>query len=225
MRGITACCLPRRRKRYAAAVRFGSSFPFSSFPFRAAAAAGALFVGGACAFACGPKPDTVTPVSVGPGDGGAQSASTLPSGLPPYAPMPEPGVKGSAKVTLRPTDAACLSDANKSDVKARLDALAGCDKGLAAKTPPFEGNASEADPAVETTFRAEKGHCYRVLAVHDLGSLVVVLNDSAGARIAESASGATPEHARACFTEADTVTVRVAGGRGKGRFAVAVVQD
>jgi hypothetical protein len=199
-------------------VKIGSSFLLR-------AGAGALVLASACAFACGPKADTITPVQVGATDAGTQNASTLPSGLPPYAPMPEPGVKGSSKVTLRPTDAACLSDGNKSDVKARLDALAGCDKGLSAKTPPFEGSASEADAAVETTFRAEKGHCYRVLATHDLGSLVVVLNDSAGARIAESASGATPEHARACFTEADTVTVRVAGGRGKGRFAVAVVQD
>jgi hypothetical protein len=200
------------------AVKFGSSFLLR-------AGTVAFVLASACAFACGPKPDTITPVQVGGSDAGTQSASTLPSGLPPYAPMPEPGVKGSSKVTLRPTDAACSSDGNKSDVKARLDALAGCDKGLTAKTPAFEGNASEADPAVETTFRAEKGHCYRVLVAHDLPSLVVVMNDSSGARIAESASGATPEHARACFTDADTVTVRVAGGRGKGRFALSVVQD
>jgi hypothetical protein len=139
--------------------------------------------------------------------------------------MPEPGVKGSSKVALRPSDAACLTDSNKSDLKARLDSLAACDKGLAPKTPAFEGNASEADPAVETKFRAEKGHCYRVVVAHDLGSLVVVLNDSVGSRIAESATGATPERARACFTESDTVTVSVAGGRGKGRFSLLVVQD
>jgi hypothetical protein len=189
-----------------------------------AAALTSIVIGAA---ACGPPAKTtLDPATVGGTDAGAgRTASTLPSGLPPYAPMPEPGVKGSRKATLKPTDASCLADATKSDLKARLDAVAGCDKGLSGKMPPFEGAAGEGDAAVSTTFRAEKGHCYRVYVTHNLDSLVVVLTDSAGAQVAESPAVATPEHARACFVDADTVTVSVAGGRGKGRFALQVVQD
>lgn len=151
----------------------------------------------------------------------------MPSGLPPYAHMPEPGVKGSAKVTLK-TAESCNggSAAGAPNAKAPpVSSLLACDKGVKPVGAAFEGTSGEGDAAQTTTFRAEKGRCYRVYSTSDTGSLVVVLTDSAGARIAESPGPATPERALACFTSPDTVTVSAAVGRGKGHFAVQVGSD
>lgn len=138
--------------------------------------------------------------------------------------MPEPGVKGSSKVTLKSADA-CVGGAATNGKAVPVASLLACDKGLKAVGAAFEGTAGEGDPAQTTTFRAEKGRCYRVYSTSDTGSLVVVLTDSAGARIAESPGPATPERALACFTSSDTVTVSAATGRGKGHFAVQVASD
>jgi hypothetical protein len=137
--------------------------------------------------------------------------------------MPEPGVLGSSKVRLKTSDA-CVAPA-PGGTKAAVAALLGCNKGMKAVGPTFEGNAGEGDAAQSTTFRAESGRCYRVYSTSDTPSLVVVLTDSAGARIAESPAAATPERALACFTAQDTVTISVAVGRGKGHFAVQVASD
>ncbi len=191
----------------------------------------ALSLTGALLYACGGpgKGPEVAPVpsAVIARDGGAgtaQAPSTLPSGLPAYAPMPEPGVKGSAKVTLK-TAELCVSPATANAKAPPVSTLLACDKGLKAVGAAFEGNSGEGDAAQTTTFRAEKGRCYRVYSTSDTGSLVVVLTDSAGARVAESPGPATPERALACFTSADTVTVSAAVGRGKGHFAVQVASD
>ena len=181
--------------------------------------------------ACGPgKGAEVAPVPslVIAKDGGAataQAPSTLPSGLPAVAVMPAPGVKGSSKVTLK-TAELCTAPAAAANAKAPpVSSLLSCDKGMKAVGVTFEGSAGEGDAAQTTTFRAEKGRCYRVYSTSDTGSLVVVLTDSAGAEIAESPGPATPERALACFTTADTVMVSAAVGRGKGRFAVQVASD
>jgi hypothetical protein len=166
----------------------------------------------------------VPAASIAPDAGAAIGPTPLPSGLPAFAPMPPPGVKGSSKVTMKDADL-CNGGYTPNAKAPPIASLLACDKGLKPVGAAFEGTTGEGDPAQTTTFRAEKGRCYRVYSTSDTNNLVVVLTDSAGARIAESPGPATPERALACFTSADTVTVSAAVGRGKGRFSVQVASD
>jgi hypothetical protein len=58
--------------------------------------------------------------------------------------------------------------------------------------------------------------------VHDA---VVVMRDSAGDMVAESAGAALPEDGAVCFTAADEVTLMVGIGAGKGAYAAQVWSD
>lgn len=157
--------------------------------------------------------------------------SPPPSGLPPMAPMPPPGVTGS-KRAKRKVDGAlsACSGAAQAQAKAPTDFVKRLAEACAAAskmtpaTAMFRGQQSDRDPHQEQKFRAQANHCYRVYVAGDenVKDVVVVLRDSAGDIIAEAPGPAVPEDGAVCFTTTDDVSVLVGIGSGKGAWAAQV---
>lgn len=189
-------------------------------------------VGGACG---GAKPPP--PISAPTGDGGAGDAraslatSPPPSGLPPMAPMPPPGVAGSKKARTTTDGAlyACGAGA-KPTAKDPADLVKRIGEACAAaaKMKPVgavvRGQQGDKDAHQEHKFRAEASKCYRVYFATDetVQKAVVLARDSAGDLVAASPGAALPEDGAMCFTSADEVTLLVGVGAGKGAYALQV---
>jgi hypothetical protein len=190
--------------------------------------------------ACGgpkaPANATARPdAGAGAADAGPSFAvSPPPSGLPPMATMPPPGVLGSRKAKRKP-DAALAScsgafEARAKDPAAQVkrvgDACAPPSK-MKQLGPPLRGQQGDRDPSQDNRFKAEANHCYRVYVAADEGvkDVVAVLRDSAGDIVAEAPGPAVPADGQVCFTASDDVTVLVGVGSGKGAWAAQVWGD
>jgi hypothetical protein len=193
-----------------------------------------LALGGA---ACGGG--AKTPVRAAPRDAGAEGGSKLatsppPSGLPPLAAMPAPGVVGSKKAKER-RDPALLTcgGAARAQAKDPADLVKRVGEACApvAKMRPvgglLRGQQGDKDAHQENRFKAEANHCYRVYFAGDEAAkdVVVILRDSAGDIVAEAPGPAVPENGASCFTTSDEVTVLVGVGSGKGAWAAQVWSD
>ncbi|MDF2692895.1 MAG: hypothetical protein K0S65_1278 [Labilithrix sp.] len=200
----------------------------------------ASVVAGVLTFACGggaKSPAHGTSRSDGGLEGGASTqlaVSPPPSGLPPMASMPPPGVAGSKKGKRRP-DAALAACAGTSrpqakdpaDLVKRLgDACASSSK-MKPAGAMLRGQQGDREAHQENRFRAEANHCYRLYFAADdaVKDVVVVLRDSAGDIVAESPGPAVPEEGAVCFTASDEVSVLVGIGSGKGAWAAQVWSD
>lgn len=170
-------------------------------------------------------------------EGGAAvelATSPPPTGLPPMAAMPPPGVAGSKKAKLR-SDAALAScgGASKARAKDPAELVKKLGEACAAtsKMKPvgavLRGQQADREPHQASTFRAEANRCYRVYFAGDeaVTDIVAVLRDSAGDVVAESPGPAAPEGGAVCFTIADEVSLLVAVGGGKGAWAAQVWSD
>lgn len=189
--------------------------------------------------ACGSKNTAKTPIVVPAADAGATTANAFatsppPSGLPPMAPMPPPGVAGSKKAKVKPDSAlaACggqLEPHGKDPaavVKSVGDSCAPPSK-MKPVGAAMRGTQADKDAHQENKFHAEANHCYRVYFAGDDGvkDLALVLRDSNGDVIAESPGPAAPQDGAMCFTAADDVTVSLAIGNGKGAWVAQVWGD
>lgn len=197
-------------------------------------------IAGAMTLACGggvTKPPATGPKPASGGmDGGAVKLATSPppTGLPPMASMPPPGVAGSKKAKRRP-DAALAACAGASRARGKdpadLVKRLGESCALASKMKPasamLRGQQGDKDAHQENKFRAEANHCYRLYFAGDeaVKDVVVVLRDSAGDIVAETPGPAVPEEGAACFTTTDDVSVLVGVGSGKGTWAAQVWGD
>lgn len=178
------------------------------------------------------------PVNVPAADGGADGSSPNvfattppPSGLPPMAAVPPPGVAGSKKGKVK-DDAALTECAGKGSPHAKDPAALVKKLGDACAAPskmkplgaPLKGSQSDRDPHQENKFHVEANHCYRVYFATDDGvkDAVVTLRDSNGDVITAAPAPAAPEHGAMCFTAADDVTLSLGIGSGKGTWAAQV---
>ena len=200
-------------------------------------AATALVVCAACGGG-GAKPSATGAGRADAGADGGTSAelttSPPPSGLPPMASMPPPGVAESKKAKLR-RDAALAACSGVSRVQAKDPAELvkrlgeGCAQ--ASKMKPasamLRGQQSDKDAHQENKLRVEANRCYRVYVAGDdaVKDMVVVLRDSAGDIVAESPGPAVPEDGAVCFTAADELSILVGVGSGKGTWAAQVWSD
>jgi hypothetical protein len=160
--------------------------------------------------------------------------SPPPSGLPPLAAMPPPGVAGSKKAKKK-TDGtlyACGGGAkptakDPADLVKRLGEACATTAKMKPVGAMIRATQADRDAHHEHKVRVEANRCYRVVfaadeSVHDA---VVVMRDSAGDIVAESPGAALPEDGAMCFTAADEVTLLVAIGAGKGAYAAQVWSD
>ena len=197
----------------------------------------------ALTLACGSKPDPVTPKPAstsGTGSAATATSSTAPSAakldpnlgpLPPMAQVPAIGVRGSKIVDKRavPALATCNASGPRKDPAAglaeRVKACAAGASKLSAKSAVLSGEIADIGPAKTHAFRAESGHCYRVYFASDAADAVVSIRDESGDDAGESATGVAPEGGLYCWKSAGNVTLSVAAGTGKGRYAIQVFGD
>lgn len=178
-------------------------------------------------------PPKTRPADAGVEGGTAQlTTSPPPSGLPPMAPMPPPGVAGSKKAKRRPNGAlaACaVKPASKdlADVLKKLGEACAPASKMKPASNVMRGQQGDKDASQEQRFHAEANRCYRVYVAADepVKDIVVVLRDSAGDIVAESPGPAIPDDGTVCFTTADDVTLLVGVGSGKGNWAAQVWSD
>lgn len=166
--------------------------------------------------------------------GGSFAQTPPPSGLPPLAPMPPPGVAGSKKAKKKTDGAlfACGGGA-KPTAKDPADLVKRLGEACAsvAKMKPvgalIRGQQADHDAHQEYKLRVEANKCYRVVFAADenVHDAVVVMRDSAGDMVGESAGAALPEDGAFCFTTGDEVTLMVGVGAGKGSYAAQVWSD
>ena len=165
---------------------------------------------------------------------GTWTPSPLPSGLPPMASMPPPGVAGSKKAKLK-SDAAvgpcsgpfrAQAKDPTGEVKRHGEACAGASK-TKPLGAPMRGSQADRDPAFAGRFHADANHCYRVYFAGDESAkdVTIVLRDSAGDVILESPAPVAPAGGSVCFSAADDVTVLVGVGSGKGEWVAQVWGD
>jgi len=144
--------------------------------------------------------------------------------------VPPPGVRGSKVAERRVIAdlATCSMAGAKTDPAAglseRVKSCASVSK-LTAKSPAFAGEISDTGAAQSHAFRAESGRCYRVYFASSATDAVVTVRDEAGDDVGESATGAAPSDGLFCWKTAGNVTLSVAAGTGKGRYAVQVYGD
>ena len=168
-----------------------------------------------------------------PGNG-SFALTPPPSGLPPLAAMPPAGVTGSKKAKKKSDPAlfTCGGGAkpmakDPADLVKRL----GESCASAAKMKPvgamIRAQQADRDAHQEHKLRVEANKCYRVVFATDenVHDAVVVMRDSAGDVVAESAGAALPEDGAICFTTADEITLLVGIGSGKGAYAAQVWSD
>jgi hypothetical protein len=206
-----------------------SAFAVASCPVLAALALGAC--GGDAKPVAGPtKP--VASASAAPSAG--LVLSPPPSGLPPLAPMPPPGVALSKKAKTK-TDAALFacgggakpSAKDPADLVKRLgEACAGVAK-MKPASAMIRAQQADKDAHQEHKVHVDANKCYRVVFATDenVKDAVVVLRDSAGDVVGESPGAALPPDGAICFTSADDVTLLVGIGAGKGAYALQVWSD
>lgn len=187
--------------------------------------------------ACGPaKPATNTTTAPKPS---ATTASTATAPmtldpklgpLPPMAVVPPPGVRGSkvAERKIIVALATCSAPGPRKDPNAGLNERAkqcGTAAKLSAKSTVFTGDIVDVDLARTHTFRVEGGHCYRVYYATDAIDAVVGLRDENGDDAGESPTGAVPSDGLLCWKNAGNITLYVASGTGKGRYAAQIWGD
>lgn len=183
----------------------------------------------------GAKVPATTKATDGGTDGTVSAFATTPppSGLPPIAKMPPPGVAGSKRASTRLTPALASCSGTKAQSKDPADLVKRAGDGCAAtsKMKPvgalLRGQQGDKDAHQENKFHAEANHCYRLYFASDetAKDAVIVLRDSAGDRVAEAPGPSVPEDGVACFTVADDVSVLVGIGSGKGAWAAQVWSD
>lgn len=191
----------------------------------------------AFALACGGGGGAATPAAAPSASASASGApsglavSPPPSGLPPMAAMPPPGVAGSKKAKKRSDGALYACGAGtKPAAKDPAELVKRVGEGCAAAAKmkplgaPIRGTQADRDAHQEHKVRVEANKCYRMYFATDEGvkDAVLVVRDSAGDIVAESPGAALPEDGALCFTAADEVTVMVAVGAGKGGYVVQV---
>jgi len=145
--------------------------------------------------------------------------------------MPPPGVAGSKKARRRPDAAlyACGGGA-KPTAKDPADLVKRVGEACAAasKMKPLgaaiRGTQADKDAHQEQKVKVDANKCYRVYFAADenVKDAVVVLRDSAGDVVGESAGVALPADGAVCFTAADELTLLVGIGAGRGAYAVQV---
>lgn len=207
--------------------------PHHLFTSSALSAALAL---GAFALACGAGGGASTSAPAAPSASASAPArpsglavTPPPSGLPPMAAMPPPGVAGSKKAKKKGDGAlyACGAGARPS-AKDPGDLVKKVGEGCAAASKmkpvgaPIRGTQADRDAHQEHKVRVEANKCYRVYFATDesVKDAVLVVRDSAGDVVAESPGVALPEDGAVCFTSADEVTLMVAIGAGKGGYVM-----
>lgn len=154
------------------------------------------------------------------------------------APVVPPPTAGSTKVTVKndPTWATCHQgyEAKKKDVSKDVQVMAaGCAKVTKMKLvgTTLTGKQGDQEPPQSFPLKAEAGHCYRVYAQGSDGikDLDLAIKDSAGAIAGEdSTDDPSPvilEDGAVCFKEADSATVVVSVGLGKGTYALEIWKD
>jgi hypothetical protein len=166
--------------------------------------------------------------------GAGLALSPPPSGLPPLAPMPPPGVAGSKKAKKK-TDAALYACGGGAKPSAKDPAALVKQLGEAcattAKMKPvgamIRAQQADRDAHQEHKVRVEANKCYRVVFAteENVKDAVVVMRDSAGDVVAESPGAALPEDGAVCFTSSDEVTLLIGIGTGKGAYAAQVWSD
>jgi hypothetical protein len=169
-------------------------------------------------------------------DGGGAGAGSFaltppPSGLPPLAAMPPPGVTGSKKAKKKSDPAlfTCGGGAkpiakDPADLVKRLGESCAAAAKMKPVGPMIRAQQADRDAHQEHKLRVEANKCYRVVFATDenVHDAVVVMRDSAGDVVAESAGAALPEDGAVCFTAADEVTLLIGIGAGKGAYAAQV---
>jgi hypothetical protein len=168
------------------------------------------------------------------GAGSGFAVTPPPSGLPPLASMPAPGVTGSKKAKKKTDGAlyACGGGTKPSAkdpaelVKRVGEACAGAAK-MKPVGPMMRAQQADRDAHQEHKLRVEPNKCYRVVFATDenVKDAVIVMRDSAGDMVAESAGAALPEDGAICFSVADEITLMIAVGAGKGAYAAQVWSD
>lgn len=202
---------------------------------------------GACRPGVAPQPAAPSP-SASTSAVGSAAAPTAPPALTSSAPAapvetaiappaPPPSAR-STKVAIKnePAWAECRRayDAKKRDPTRDVEAMAkACAKvtkmTLVGRT--LTGKQGDQDPPQTFPLTAEANHCYRVYAQASEGikDLDLAIKDGAGALAAEdSTNDASPvivEDGAVCFKEADSATVVVSVGLGKGTYAVQIWKD
>lgn len=170
----------------------------------------------------------------GPNGNGSFALTPPPSGLPPMAAMPPPGVTGSKKAKKKSDPAlfTCGGGArpvakDPADLVKRLGEACASSAKMKAVGPMIRAQQADRDAHQEHKLRVEANKCYRVVFATDenVHDAVVVMRDSAGDMVAESAGAALPEDGALCFTTPDEVTLMVGVGSGKGAYAAQVWSD
>lgn len=187
--------------------------------------------GGAARPAPGPAKTAASVSGSARADGGGLAVSPPPSGLPPLAAMPPAGVAGSRKAR-KTTDAslyACGGGAKPSakdpaELVKRLGEACAVAAKMKPAGPMIRAQQADRDAHQEHKVRVEANRCYRVVFATDenVKDAVVVMRDSAGDVVAESAGAALPEDGAVCFTSSDEVTLMIGIGTGKGAYAAQV---
>lgn len=202
---------------------------------RASLVVGALAV----LIACGnsPKKDVLSIPSTNAGsDAGATpswATTPPPSGLPPFAPMPPPGVTGSKKAHKKRDAAwqACHQSVKASkdlaaEVAARGKACEQATK-MHAVGGVLRGSQSAGDAHQEFPLKAEAKHCYRVYlaAEADVVDVGLLIKDSTGDSAGEDAGLVLLDDGAVCFDASDDAKVVVTVGSGKGSYALQIWSD
>lgn len=212
-----------------------------------AAASIAALITGLTVSACGGATRAATPSASASGGGAASSAqasapdgggsSTLspaPSGLPPIAIMPPSGVAGSKKAQKKTTSGlfACGGGAtatakDPADKVKRLGESCAAVAKLTRASAMIRSQQGDQDAHQEHKLRVEAQKCYRVVFATEetVQDAVVMMRDSAGDVVGDSAGSALPDDGVLCFSTADEVTLMVAIGAGKGAYALQVWSD
>ncbi len=138
--------------------------------------------------------------------GSAAPASTLPDRpMPAVSTMPNPNVARSTRAVIT------RDEATKKRSMKGFGQL-------------FRSSLDERGAAAVSRVRLESGHCYRAMATAggSASSVVLVLRDSAGAKITESAVLQLPAEANdyVCANVTDDAELLVSVGRGKGEISV-----
>ena len=159
--------------------------------------------------------------------------SPPPSGLPPLAVMPPPGVAGSKNAKPKPTVQlfACGGGAkphapDPAALVKRLGEACAASK-MTAVGALIRGTQADRDAHQEHKVRVDANACYRVVFATDenISDAAVVMRDSAGDVVAESSGAALPEDGVVCFTSSDDVTLLIGIGAGKGSYAAQVWRE
>jgi len=152
--------------------------------------------------------------------------------MPPRAEMPERDVARSTRATLKSSAApsVCGDRSSSKDPVAELSArVKGCGEKTASHVVGalFKASLDERGAPASTHVHFSATRCYRALvaASAEAESVVVVVRDSSGAKIAESPTGVLLADRVICAKVDDDAEVLISVGRGKGVVAVGWLAD